>query len=64
MGCSLGSMGGEDSKQKEKNKEINRLLEQQRRALDNEIKLLLLGTSPSNLHWCFPSSSPYFSSYA
>lgn len=44
MGCSLGSMGGEDSKQKEKNKEINRLLEQQRRALDNEIKLLLLGT--------------------
>jgi hypothetical protein len=37
-------MGGEDSKQKEKNKEINRLLEQQRRALDNEIKLLLLGT--------------------
>jgi hypothetical protein len=37
-------MGGEESKQKEKNKEINRLLQQQRKALDNEVKLLLLGT--------------------
>ena len=44
MGCSMGTLGGEDSKQKEKNKEINRLLEHQRKALDNEIKLLLLGT--------------------
>jgi len=42
MGCALGR---EEMKQKQKNDEINRLLNEQRKALENEVKLLLLGKS-------------------
>lgn len=46
MGASVSWCAlGEDSKQKEKNNEINRILHEQRKALENETKLLLLGGS-------------------
>lgn len=44
MGCALGR---EEMKQKQKNDEINRLLNEQRKALENEVKLLLLGAGES-----------------